>query len=96
MLVLALAAALSSMLLSGCPGKNAGGTGAQTDAGGESAGSVPALPDSSSTPEQTASQAGAAMAKLATDFNFSTLDGKAVKLSDYAGKPLVLNFWATW
>jgi peroxiredoxin len=36
------------------------------------------------------------MAKLATDFNFSTLDGKAVKLSDYAGKPLVLNFWATW
>lgn len=30
--------------------------------------------------------------------NFVVLDeqGKAVQLSDFAGKPVVLNFWATW
>jgi thiol-disulfide isomerase/thioredoxin len=24
------------------------------------------------------------------------LSGKSIKLSDYAGKPLLINFWATW
>ena len=30
--------------------------------------------------------------------NFAVLDkdGKAVQLSDFAGKPIVINFWATW
>lgn len=32
----------------------------------------------------------------ANDFAFETLDGKAARLSDYAGKVIVLNFWATW
>jgi cytochrome c biogenesis protein CcmG/thiol:disulfide interchange protein DsbE len=32
----------------------------------------------------------------AIDFELQTLDGKAVKLSDYRGKPVLLNFWATW
>ena len=27
---------------------------------------------------------------------FTTLDGASVKLSAYLGKPVVLNFWATW
>ena len=27
---------------------------------------------------------------------FTTLDGAAKTLADYAGKPVVLNFWATW
>jgi cytochrome c biogenesis protein CcmG/thiol:disulfide interchange protein DsbE len=33
---------------------------------------------------------------VAPDFTATTLDGKTVKLSDYAGKPVVLNFWASW
>lgn len=33
--------------------------------------------------------------RLAKDFAF-TLDGKAAHLSDYRGKVVVLNFWATW
>jgi len=30
------------------------------------------------------------------DFELTTLEGEAVKLSDYKGKKVVLNFWATW
>lgn len=32
----------------------------------------------------------------ATDFALKNLDGKEVKLSDYKGKVVVLDFWATW
>ncbi|PFG04688.1 redoxin domain-containing protein [Bacillus sp. es.034] len=32
----------------------------------------------------------------APDFTLTTLDGKEVKLSDYQGKKVILNFWATW
>lgn len=33
---------------------------------------------------------------LAPDFTLQSLDGKTVRLSDFHGKPVVLNFWATW
>jgi thiol-disulfide isomerase/thioredoxin len=32
----------------------------------------------------------------APDFTLSTLGGKSVKLSDYSGKPVLMEFWATW
>lgn len=32
----------------------------------------------------------------AIDFVMTDNDGKTVKLSDYFGKPIVLNFWASW
>jgi peroxiredoxin len=38
----------------------------------------------------------AAMGKLAPDFTLKTLDGKTVSLSDYRGKAVLVNFWATW
>src|SRR5699024_7178323 len=34
--------------------------------------------------------------KLAPDFEVTTLDGEHVKLSDYRGERVMLNFWATW
>lgn len=33
---------------------------------------------------------------LAPDFTVYDKDNQAVKLSDFRGKPVVLNFWATW
>ena len=32
----------------------------------------------------------------APDFTVYDVDGNEVKLSDYLGKPVVLNFWASW
>ncbi len=32
----------------------------------------------------------------ATDFSVYDTEGNLVKLSDYFGKPIVLNFWASW
>ena len=39
---------------------------------------------------------GPEIGKLAPDFELSSLDGKVVSLSDFRGKPVFLNFWATW
>jgi peroxiredoxin len=33
---------------------------------------------------------------LAPDFLLESLDGNEVRLSEYRGQPVVLNFWATW
>ncbi len=32
----------------------------------------------------------------APDFSLKTLEGKEVKLSDFKGKKVMINFWATW
>jgi thiol-disulfide isomerase/thioredoxin len=34
--------------------------------------------------------------KPAADFSLPDINGKTVKLSDFKGKTVVLNFWATW
>ena len=34
--------------------------------------------------------------KIAPDFELKTVDGRAVKLSDFRGRAVVLNFWATY
>jgi cytochrome c biogenesis protein CcmG/thiol:disulfide interchange protein DsbE len=60
-------------------------------AGGDDDGS------SASTVEQAnVRNGGPQVGDRAPDFTATTLDGKAVSLSDYAGKPVILNFWASW
>jgi peroxiredoxin len=40
--------------------------------------------------------AGQAPGDSAPDFTLRTLDGDTVRLSDFRGRPVVINFWATW
>ena len=39
---------------------------------------------------------GPRIGQLAPDFELDTLDGERLRLSDLRGRPLVLNFWASW
>ena len=39
---------------------------------------------------------GPQVGDVAPDFTLKTFDGKSVSLSDYRGKPVVLNFWASY
>ena len=48
-------------------------------------------PPSTPTPAQ-----GTQVGNLAPDFELQSLDGQSVSLSDLQGKPVLLNFWATW
>ena len=46
---------------------------------------------------QTTAAAGSTMVdSQARDFTMQDADGNEVKLSDFSGKPVVLNFWASW
>ena len=56
-------------------------------------GCTPASPSSNQTANITE---GVAIGNRAIDFQLPKLDGTIVKLSDYRGKPVLLNFWATW
>jgi peroxiredoxin len=47
-------------------------------------------------PPATAAKAVLEVGTPAPDFTLTTLNGKSVTLSDYRGKPVMLNFWATW
>ena len=49
------------------------------------------------TPINVTVQGGpAAVGRTAPDFTTETLDGRRIRLSQYRGKPVLLNFWATW
>jgi thiol-disulfide isomerase/thioredoxin len=38
----------------------------------------------------------AALNKPAPDFTLASVEGKSIKLSDYKGKIVIVDFWATW
>ncbi|HHF52816.1 MAG TPA: TlpA family protein disulfide reductase [candidate division WOR-3 bacterium] len=39
---------------------------------------------------------GAEEKTKAPEFTINTIDGKKISLSNYKGKPVILDFWATW
>ncbi len=47
----------------------------------------PAVADLGTAPE---------VGKLAPNFLLATIDGRTIRLSDLRGRPVFLNFWATW
>ena len=48
--------------------------------------------DDQITPKALSAKVG----EPAPDFSLTTLDGKELRLSDFEGTPVVLNFWASW
>src|SRR5712692_9678922 len=46
--------------------------------------------------DPTAAKSAQMTGQLAPDFALQSLDGKTVHLSDFRGKAVLLNFWATW
>ncbi len=80
---------LAALLLGGC---NRGDTQLQTD--------VTTTPTQSETVDDSQSTGGDETQptdfQAAPDFTLYTLDGTPIKLSDFEGKPTVLNFWASW
>ena len=57
------------------------------DKGGQAAN-----PDSSAPESEAPTMRG----KVAPAFTLVALDGRKVSLSDYKGRPVLVNFWATW
>ena len=55
-------------------------------------------PATTQAPEETGEPTEATQPETipAPDFTVLDWDGNEVKLSDYTGKPIVLNFWANW
>lgn len=46
--------------------------------------------------EMDLDEVGLQAGEYAPDFELETMDGEVVKLSDYKGEKILLNFWATW
>ena len=55
-----------------------------------------ALVTGCSTSRARALAASDSARKAAPDFSFTAANGSVIKLSDYKGKVVLLNFWATW
>ena len=64
-------------------------------AGCNGGGNVPATP-TTPAPTPPAGEVAPVVGKYAPDFTLTTLDGKTVTLSSLRGKPVIINFWATW
>ncbi|QRN83612.1 TlpA family protein disulfide reductase [Chloroflexota bacterium] len=63
----------------------------------EAVANVEIMVDPTSTPiVLTADEEEPEDADYAIDFTLSDLEGNSVSLSDYAGTPILVNFWATW
>ncbi|WP_338751520.1 TlpA disulfide reductase family protein [Bacillus sp. FJAT-52991] len=48
------------------------------------------------TKAPSTAQSGIDVGEKAPDFTVKTIQGEEVSLSDYEGKKVILNFWATW
>ncbi|MHA6252537.1 redoxin domain-containing protein [Oceanobacillus sp. CAU 1775] len=49
-----------------------------------------------SNQDETEAVIGLEVGNLAPDFQLATLNGEEAALSDYSGKKVMINFWATW
>ncbi len=56
----------------------------------------PTLIDEQINDQQDTIQVGTDIGEIAPDFELITLTGEVIRLSDYRGKRIMLNFWASW
>ena len=56
----------------------------------------PTQPTQAAEPGETADPTETTADYSAPDFTVYDIDGNAHKLSDFEGKPVILNFWASW
>jgi peroxiredoxin len=56
----------------------------------------PPLTSPAHAPAAGRAAVGASLGNVAPDFALKDAEGRTVKLSDYKGKVVVLDFWATW
>lgn len=47
-------------------------------------------------PVEESEEEGIEKGEIAPDFELETIEGETVKLSDYRGQKVIVNFWATW
>lgn len=52
--------------------------------------------DAAISPDGTSANDNSTIVSQTPDFTVYDMDGNAVKLSDFFGKPIIVNFWATW
>ena len=57
---------------------------------------VRAADASPATPNPRGLSVGLRAANLAPNFEFSAFDGRRISLSEFRGRPVFLNFWASW
>jgi cytochrome c biogenesis protein CcmG/thiol:disulfide interchange protein DsbE len=48
------------------------------------------------TPAVDGFEVGLKAGDVAPDFELSSFDGQRIRLSDFRGRPVIVNFWATW
>lgn len=63
---------------------------------GAGSGAAAAPPDTAGLSTGIVEPGRASLGEPAPDFTLEAPDGSTVKLSDFAGRPVILNFWATW
>lgn len=54
------------------------------------------MSESEDTPKVSMAPIGLDVGNMAPDFKLKTLDGETVRLSDFRGERVMVNFWATW
>ncbi|WP_263383416.1 redoxin domain-containing protein [Granulicella arctica] len=57
---------------------------------------APATPGKDGSPTADGDAPPQLRGKAAPGFTLVTLDGKKISLADYKGRPVLVNFWATW
>lgn len=90
-ITIGMVAALVLLLMSSCSGNKS-----EVAPGSSSLPTPPAPIAAEPSSVVAVPSLGNQVGNLAPDFRLNDLEGKTVSLSEFRGKPVLLNFWATW